>query len=147
MNPITECDSYVLRNDHPFKDDRQFVYIFLRKDLEKINPLYPAIQLGHATYHLGLKTGRKRTWPPLVPDTFCVFEVEDEDGILEAQHDIDYVASSIPSAMFHEPDHGTGWTALAVGPVSPTQRHLFSQYRTYRARKSLWERIKGVFHG
>jgi len=36
---------------------------------------------------------------------------------------------NISHKIFYEPDHDTGYTAMACGPIDEKDKHLFKKYR------------------
>lgn len=136
------CDCFFDVRTQEYRRPTKVVYIFLRKDLERINPMYPAIQLGHAVYELRGQLDLPFT-PDRIPDTFVVLEVENQFALQTVAQDLQQL-TSFHFHMFEEPDHDTGFTALAVEPISsPIDRQWFKPYRLYR--RTFWQKLKALF--
>lgn len=101
----------------------KFVYIFVRKDLDVT---YRIIQVGHVCLELGASLSQSK-----VRDAhFCLLEVENERELMRAAK---YMTElGIPFSDFYEPDHSTGYTALATEPLIGEHRRPFERFRMYR---------------
>jgi hypothetical protein len=105
--------------------------------------MYPAIQLGHATYALGYENGSEYAFDRENP-TFCVLQVDDLDHLLAVERWLGFEDFEIDFFFetFYEPDHHAGKTAIAAGPIlSPADRNKFKDFKLYHP-PTLLEKFK-----
>ncbi len=96
------------------------MYIFIRTD---IDPTYQIIQAGHALFEHALTLTEK----PTDISSFCLLEAKNEDALLKIEDRLRM--GDINFTIFNEPDHNTGYTAIAAGPIYGEQRKLFKKYK------------------
>jgi hypothetical protein len=61
---------------------------------------------------------------------FCLLEAKDEDDLLKISEKLQ--GKNLDFTMFHEPDHDTGYTAIAAGPIYGAERKLFKKFKFFR---------------
>lgn len=96
------------------------MYIFIRSDIDKT---YQIIQAGHALFEHALTLTDK----PDNTSSFCLLEAKNEMELLKIEDRLKM--EDINLTTFYEPDHDTGFTAIAAGPIYGEQRKLFKKYR------------------
>lgn len=101
-----------------------YKYVFVRRDLSEAQRI---IQVGHACYEVGQSS---------LPDTpnMVLFEVAGEAELIEVSRQLD--VAGVKYAMFFEPDHDTGYTALCTYPVTGEERRVFANYSKYTSTES-----------
>ena len=105
-------------------EDNTYVYIFVRKDLEKVQQL---VQAAHVTMVLGQDVGIKDH--DASRQHFCVLGVGDLAALNDV-HDF-LVNKKIAHKYFKEPDIGNQMTAIATVPLRKSftvRKRLFSNY-------------------
>ena len=98
-----------------------YTYCFIRKDLPRH---YQIIQACHATQEI-----TKTVTQPDGVSHFILFEVRDEVQLTEVKMKLD--EKGIGSHMFHEPDHGTGYTSICTEPVVGKDRNFFRRFKMF----------------
>lgn len=98
-----------------------YLYVLVRKDL---SPEQIAVQASHAAFDAGKQFGAGL-------DPYLVLCGVDGPEELAAAHD-HLLEHELPLCRFYEPDHGTGYSALASLAVTPKQRRAFKRYPLYR---------------
>ena len=100
-----------------------FVYILVRNDMPKVIQL---VQASHAVHESGIEFGK-------IGDRvshFCVLGVKNEDELLAAAFRAE--VDGFKFHVFHEPDDGVGYSAMATEPIVGERRKAFSQYKLLR---------------
>lgn len=99
------------------KDNVNYVYILVRKDLSKEQQGVQAVHAGMASVneHKGLKNDTR----------LVLLSVENESDLLRWKEKTFY--KDIKHEIFYEPDHGIGWSALATAPISRKEGKLFKK--------------------
>ena len=100
-----------------------YTYCFLRKDLP---PVVRAIQLAHAGMELGKMLDSDEPIANLV-----LFEVANEQELIKVDGWLEEIGIE-KRHMFYEPDYDTGYTAIAVGPLTGEQRVPFSRFTLFK---------------
>lgn len=99
------------------KENVNYVYILVRKDLSKEQQGVQAVHAGMASVHehKGLKSDTR----------LVLLSVEDESDLLQWKEKTIY--KDIKHEMFYEPDYGIGWSALATAPISRKEGKIFKK--------------------
>lgn len=100
------------------------MYIFIRQDLSHT---YQIIQAAHATHQAGIRFGKTE-----LPTHFALIGANDENDLQKIAMHLDY--HQIEYEMFHEPDHNTGFTAIATRPLYGDQRKPLRKFNTYKGK-------------
>lgn len=98
------------------------MYIFIRRDL---SPTYQIVQAAHATHEAGIRFGKTEH-----PTHFVLIDTKDERHLEEIamylrRHNIEF-------EMFYEPDHNTGYTAIATKPLYGDERRPMRKFSIYK---------------
>lgn len=102
-----------------------YTYCFIRKDLE---PHYQIIQAAHATHEIALRLGEEEK--PQKTSHLILFEAKDEKHLLKIKEQLE--TKGIFNHIFHEPDHDTGYTAIATAPIYGEDRKMFRKYKMFK---------------
>jgi len=102
------------------------MYIFIREDLPHA---YQIVQAAHATHQAGIRFGSTD-----VPTNFVLIGTKDQ---AELEAVALYLAShQIEFEMFFEPDHDTGYTAIATKPLYGDDRRPMRKFQIYKGVKN-----------
>jgi len=97
----------------------QYVYIFVRKDLTKMQKAVQAI-------HAGIETGRNYYHKLDDHPTVVLLGVKDEKALVRICDKLE--KNCINFSPFIEPDLNDSLTAVATELIEEDQRHLFKKY-------------------
>jgi len=87
---------------------------------------YQIIQAAHATQEI-----TKEIKHPDKTSHLILFEAKDEQHLEKIKDKID--AKGIKAHMFFEPDHNTGFTAIATEPIyGEEDRKFFRKFKMYK---------------
>ena len=100
------------------------MYIFVREDL---SPTYQIVQAAHATHHAGIRFGKTE-----VQTNFVLIGVKDQADLEKVAMHLDF--HQIDFEMFFEPDHDTGYTAIATRPLYGDERKPLRKFSTYKGK-------------
>ncbi|CAK0780331.1 TonB-dependent receptor [Gammaproteobacteria bacterium] len=105
----------------------QYLYLFIRTDL---SPEVQMVQCAHATFELGLDLNRSKHPEPV---NFVLIGINSERELIQIKRDLE--RDGIQFHLFHEPDYGTGYTALATEPLRGDERNRFADYPIYKRKR------------
>lgn len=94
------------------------MYVLVRNDLPLADQL---VQVGYACLEAG-----SRFQPAPCSSNLIALRVDGEVPLLASVEKIE--AAGIRCIIFHEPDHGMGYTAACSEPVSGSQRRVFRTF-------------------
>jgi len=98
------------------------MYIFIREDLPHA---YQIVQAAHATHQAGIRFGSTD-----IPTNFVLIGTKNQE---ELEKTAMYLAShQIEFEMFFEPDHDTGYTAIATRPLYGDERKPMRKFQIYK---------------
>lgn len=131
--------------------DISYFYVILRKDMFPFGPenhAYEIIQAAHAAFEIGRRLPAPAPGEP--PTTMALLEVADEAELIEAMRKLRFegLIEGHDFYTFFEPDHATGFTAIATRPINDKElRRFFRQWNMYgqapteiaRQRRFEWE--------
>ncbi len=111
------------------------MYIFIREDLPHA---YQIVQAAHATHQAGIRFGEVEA-PPHEPyhtlqTHFVLIGAKDEKALQEIAMHLDF--HQIEHEMFYEPDHDTGYTAIATKPLCGDERKALRKFNTYKGEEN-----------
>jgi hypothetical protein len=86
---------------------------------------YQIIQAAHSTQEI-----TKQIEHPEKTCHFILFEVKDQAKLIDIKLKLDL--QGIKSHMFYEPDHETGFTAIATEPIYGEDRKFFKKFKMYK---------------
>jgi hypothetical protein len=95
------------------------MYIFIRQDL---SPTYQIVQAAHATHQAGIRFGGTEQ-----PTHFVLCGAKDEKDLTKIAMYLE--RNNIEFEMFHEPDHNTGYSAIATTPLYGDQRRPMRRFQ------------------
>ena len=102
------------------------MYIFIREDLPHA---YQIVQAAHATHQAGIRFGKTE-----LPTHFVLIGAKDEKALAKIAFDLE--RQGIEFEFFYEPDHDTGYTAIATRPLCGDERKPFRKYNTYQGENN-----------
>jgi len=117
-----------------FVADKEYIYIFVRKDL---TPEQRAVQAAHAIAECGILYVDSEKYSISSPHTIVLIGVKDCTELHKAYESI----KELKAILFFEPAIGES-TAFAVEPISGEQREIFSDYKTLRYERSFLYYLK-----
>lgn len=97
----------------------QYIYIFVRKDLTKMQKAVQAI-------HAGIETGRQNVHKLDEHPTVVLLGVKDEKALVRVCAKLD--KHFLTYCAFTEPDLNNSLTAVATQLIQEEDRHLFKKY-------------------
>lgn len=113
--------------------DTKYYYCFLRRDMFPFgeeNPAYLIIQQAHACYEMGRRLPPPAPGEP--PTSMVLFEVADEQELFATYRYLKFngLIENEDFHVFFEPDHGTGFSAIATRPFEGRQK-MFDGFRLF----------------
>ena len=102
------------------------MYIFIRQDL---SPTYQIVQAAHTTHQAGIRFGKTE-----LPTHFVLCGAKD-------QADLEKISlylhrNGIEHEMFFEPDHNTGYTAIATKPLYGDERRPMRRFSILKGEEN-----------
>lgn len=91
-----------------------------------MSPHYQIIQAAHATQEI-----TKELEHPEKTCHFILFEAKDQTNLINIKMKLD--ERGIKSHMFFEPDHNTGFTAIATEPIYGDDRKFFKKFKMFKS--------------
>ena len=114
--------------------EKQYIYIFVRKDL---SPERRLVQACHAAMESGILFCGRSNYDLLYKHILVVLSVKNLKELNEAYNSI----SPVESIMFYEDDLNEN-TAFATRPVTEEERAIFKVYSTLKYERSFLYYLK-----
>lgn len=102
------------------------MYIFIREDLDHA---YQIVQAAHATHQAGIRFGSTQ-----LPTHFVLIGAKNEMALEKIAMQLEELG--IEFEMFFEPDHNTGFTAIATRPLYGDERKPFRKFNIYKGAEN-----------
>lgn len=101
------------------------MYIFIRQDL---SPTYQIVQAAHATHQAGIRFGGTEK-----PTHFVLCGAKNEADLTKIAQYLE--RNGIEFEMFHEPDHNTGYSAIATKPLYGEERRPLRRFQLLKGEQ------------